>query len=49
MMPGPVGAVWAVDGLGSPRAHATPVDGRVRRVGIRRVAVVDQLMMLAAP
>jgi len=44
LMPGPAGAVWAVDGLGSMHAHATPADGRARLVGIR-AAAVDRLMM----
>jgi hypothetical protein len=45
----PAGPEWAVDGLGGTHAHATPADGRVRLVSIRAAAVVDRLMMLAAP
>lgn len=47
-MPSPAGAVWAVDGLGGPQAHAAPADGRARLVGIRGAAV-DRLMMAVAP
>ena len=49
LMPVPDDAMRAVDGLGGPQAHATPADGHVRFVGIRAAAVVDRLMMLAAP
>lgn len=49
LMPVADDAMGAVDGLGDPQAHATPADWHVRLVGIRATAVVDRLMMLAAP